>query len=451
MIGKYLYPYYEGHIRKRRTFEYLREYESNQFLSTDELHSLQLDKLRRLLSHCEQSVPFYARVWKQAGLHWQDVRSVADLARYPTIDKDLIRANYGDLVASGWGSTNMKKATGGSTGRPFSFEYTRESYERRMAVMMRGYGWAGWRTGARRLDVWGTEVAPVSGLRRLKTRLYDAALGRRVLSCFTMTKQNIGDYVREIDAYRPDVLVGYTGALVEMASWVQRHGGSSWSPRSVITAAEMLTSSQRQLLEASFRAKVFHTYGCREFMLIGAECEHHTGYHVSADHLVVELTDDSGRPVPKATGQVTITDLHNFGMPFVRYLNGDLASAAPENTKCPCGRSLPLLGAVEGRRLDVLTSPDGRIIPGEFFPHLMKDVPSIEAFQVRQTKEDQLKVLLVSPGARSVRDTEFLRSSIEKQVGTSMRVEFMWVDQIPLTPSGKRRVTVREIEAVRTS
>lgn len=445
-IGKHVYPIYEAHLRGRKTFEYVAEYEANQQLSSDELHALQLAKLKRLLAHCEAQVPFYQRHWAMADVSSRDLREVADLRHFPTIDKGMIRANQADMVASSWQGRTMRKSTGGSTGQPFSFEYTRESYERRMAVMMRGYGWAGWRQGERRLDIWGTEIAPTSALRRWKMQLHDRVLGRRVLSCFSMTRDNLPQYVRVIDDYRPKVIVGYTSALVELARWIERHQGARWAPHSVITAAEMLTQDQRTLLERAFRAPVFHTYGCREFMLIGAECEHHNGYHTSADHLVVELTDDAGVPVASGSGHVTITDLHNEGMPFVRYLNGDLGRTSDHAGACACGRALPLLGAVEGRSLDVLTSPDGRIIPGEFFPHLMKDQPAIEAFQVRQTSEDRLKVLLVGEGGHSEAIQQRLRTRIEKQTGPQLRVDFEWVDEIPLTPSGKRRVTVREIE-----
>lgn len=447
-IGKHVYPFYEARLRGRKTFDYAAEYEANQWLSSDELQALQLAKLQTLLAHCEEQVPFYRRHWALAGVSARDVKEVADLRHFPTIDKELIRAHRSDMVAASWQGRTMRKSTGGSTGRPFSFEYTRESYERRMAVTMRGYAWAGWRQGDRRLDIWGTEIAPTSALRRWKAQMHDRVLGRRVLSCFTMTQANLADYVRAIDAYRPAVIVGYTSALVEVARWIEQNQGARWSPRSVITAAEMLSQDQRELLERAFRAKVFHTYGCREFMLIGAECECHEGYHLSADHLVVELTDDAGALVEAGSGHVTITDLHNFGMPFVRYLNGDLGRSSNRREPCACGRSLPLLGAVEGRRLDVLTSPDGRIIPGEFFPHLMKDQPAIEGFQVRQTHEDRLMILLVGENGRSEGVQQRLRSSIEQQTGPQMRVDFDWVDEIPLTPSGKRRVTVREIEKI---
>src|SRR5690606_25431630 len=143
-------------------------------------------------------------------------------------------------------------------------------------------------------------------------------------------------------------------------------------PRSVIVGAEKLYPFQRKLIEEAFAAPVFETYGSREFMLIAAECDRHEGLHLTSEHLLVEILDEDGRPTPAGeAGNVVITDLYNFGMPFIRYANGDRAIAGW--SKCSCGRGLPLLRQVTGRRLDVLHSPDGRRIPGEFFPHCLKD------------------------------------------------------------------------------
>ena len=447
LLGGFLYPLYESRLRGRQTLTYLTEYDAQQWLPAEELQALQMRKLRRLLAHCQETVPYYRRRWKELGLDWQDIRTQADFAELPLISKDDIRAHYDDFVSEPWRGKTLRKTTGGSTGQPFSLEYTRESYERRMAVMMRGYGWAGWRPGVKRLDVWGTELGVQSIPRRIKTKAFDAAMGRRVLSCFEMHRDNIGEFVAEIDRYRPAVIVGYTGALETMAAWIADHRGATWVPQAVITAAEMLSAEQRTLIQSSFRAPVFHTYGCREFMLIGAECAEHRGYHASADHLVIEVADDRGRPVHEGAGNIVLTDLHNDGMPFIRYLNGDMIHAHTDASPCACGRGLPLLGAVEGRRLDMLTTPDGRFIPGEFFPHLIKDIPGIEAFQVRQTHADQLVVLMVRPGDVPEAKLAFMRSAIDKVVGTDMKVEFRFVDEIPLTPSGKRRVAVREIAA----
>ncbi|MCA3178843.1 MAG: hypothetical protein O9345_03995 [Burkholderiaceae bacterium] len=443
----FLYPLYETRLRGRKTLRYLAEYERQQWIEPEAMRRLQLDRVRALLEHCQRNVPFYRERWRELGFDWRDVRDVSDLQRLPLTSKDDIRRHYEAMGAEDWRGRTLRKSTGGSTGQPFHFEYTRESYERRMAVMMRGYGWAGASFGAKRLDVWGTDVGDPPWWKRTKARLFDAALRRRVLGSFHMRDDNLADYVAEIDRYRPEVIVGYTSALETLARWIDGHRAPAWRPRSVLTAAEMLSDAQRALIEKAFGAPVFHTYGCREFMLLGAECEHHTGYHLSADHLVVEVADDAGQVVSEGVGQVVVTDLSNLGMPFVRYANGDLARAHPAPYSCPCGRGLPLMGAVEGRRLDMLRTPDGRIVPGEFFPHLMKEVAAVGSFQVRQKRLDRLDILVVPRGELRDDDEAFLRREIAKVFGGSIEITVERVADIPLTPTGKRRVTVSELPA----
>lgn len=444
-VARTVYPWYESTVRGRKTLHYFKEYQDNQWRSADELSSIQSSKLRDLLAYCQTYVPYYRLRWKEAGLNWQDVRSIEDLRHFPLLTKEDIREHYDLLISEPMRGSTMRKTTGGSTGQPLSFEYTRESYERRMAVMLRGYGWAGWQLGVKRLDIWGTELGSVSLFRKWKTTAYDIAFRRRVLSCFNLSNDTMEQFVSQIEQYKPVVIVGYTSALEALAEWMTKNRHSAWKPASVITAAEMLSPRQRAVIQDNFGAEVFHTYGCREFMLIGAECDRHGGYHVSSDHLTVEITDDTGRPIAAGTGNIVITDLHNLGMPLVRYVNGDLASAFSRHEQCSCGRGLPMLRAVEGRRLDMLTTSDGRLIPGEFFPHLMKDFSSIRHFQVRQTREDHLNILLAQHYEMPSAEFTRLRDSVVKMAGPLTQVSFEFVEDIPLTPSGKRRVTVRDI------
>ena len=89
----------------------------------------------------------------------------------------------------------------------------------------------------------------------------------------------------------------------------------------------------RRALERAFGPRVFETYGSRETMLIAAECAAHDGMHVAEENLLVEIVGDDGRPVgPGETGAVAVTDLHNVGMPLIRYANGDMATWGPKET-----------------------------------------------------------------------------------------------------------------------
>src|SRR5207247_2590258 len=97
---------------------------------------------------------------------------------------------------------------------------------------------------------------------------------------------------------RPDAIVAYTNPLYSLARALDEKGVKPYSPKSIVVGAEKLHNFQRVLIERIFQTPVFETYGSREFMLIGAECDHHAGLHLTMEHLLVEVVDDDGHPTP---------------------------------------------------------------------------------------------------------------------------------------------------------
>jgi phenylacetate-CoA ligase len=440
VFRRVLFPAYESGLRRRRTLAYLAGYERDQWLAPEQLRALQWQRLQRLLEHCGTHVPYYRRRWRELGVTAADIRSLDDYARLPVLTKAEIRAHAEEFEADGWRGRLLYKATGGSTGEPLRFGYTRESNDRRTAVMWRGYGWAGARMGRRTLFLWGGAVGQPHPLKQFKERLYHAAFARRMLNSFHMTDANLGRYADAIDSYRPEVIVGYVGPLVRLAQWLLDSGRRVARPVSVLGAAEALHDFQRELIERAFGCPAYNTYGCREVMLIASECEHRQGLHVNADHLVVELHGAQAGP-----GEVLLTDLSNHGMPLLRYANGDMATAG--DGTCPCGRGLPLLSRVDGRVLDAIRTPDGRLLPGEFFPHMLKDVPGLKRFQLVQRDLDRLELSLVCGEAFDDASLAYIRREVAKVAGERVGLECRIVDDIPLTPSGKLRVTVSALTA----
>ena len=443
-FSRVLYPLWESGLWRRHTLAYLADYQRDQWLAPEQIAALQWQRLKRLLEHCEQKVPYYRQRWREAGVAVADIRNLDDYAQLPMLTKADIRQHFDALQAEGWHDRVLTKATGGSTGDPLRFGYTRESYERRTAVMWRGYDWAGSRMGRRTLFVWGGAVGTPNRVQQFKDRVYNAAFARRVLNSFGMTEANMAGYADAIDDYRPQVIVGYVGPLVRLAQWLLDTGRRVAAPRSIIGAAESLHEFQREIIERAFGCPAYNTYGCREFMLIASECERREGLHVNADHLVVELQRHPGAPVTEP-GEVVITDLFNYGMPFVRYLNGDVATASDH--VCSCGRGLPLLQRVDGRLLDAIRTPAGHLLPGEFFPHMLKDVPGLVRFQVVQRRLDQLELSLVRGPGFDEASLAYIRRELAKVVGDSLQLNVHFVDDIPLTPSGKWRVCISELPA----
>lgn len=438
-----LYPLYETLLRRRHTLAYLAQYERDQWLAPEQLAALQWQRLKRLLQHCHREVPYYQQRWRALGIVPEDIRTLADYAQLPVLTKADIRANFEALQANPWRGRLLFKATGGSTGEPMRFGYTRESNDRRNAVMWRGYGWAGSRMGRRTLFLWGGAVGDPTRAHQFKDRLYNALFARHVLNSFYMTDANMAEYADAIDRCRPQVIVAYVGPLVRLAQWLLASGRKVWQPQTILGAAEALHGFQRQLIEQAFGCPAFNTYGCREFMLIASECEQRQGLHVNADHLLVELRQPAGVAAATPTGEVVITDLFNYGMPFVRYVNGDMATAS--SARCGCGRGLPLLGRVDGRVLDAIRTPDGHILPGEFFPHMLKDVAGVERFQLVQRQLDRLDLAIVRGDGFDDASLAYIRREVVKVLGASITLDCRFVDDIPLTPSGKRRVTICEL------
>jgi phenylacetate-CoA ligase len=436
-----LLPAFETLIKRRRTFAYMRELERSQWLSRAELDAAQFDALRRLLGHAWEHCPYYRGVWQEHGCDPSRLRGLQDFERWPTIDRATITANRADMRSRVPGMRLIAKATGGSSGEPLRFDLDTGSNDRRSAAAHRGYGWAGAELGAKLLYLWGAALGAQSRLHRWKDSLYHGLYRRKMLNSFELSESRVPQFLAQHNDYRPDVLVAYTNPLYQFARCLEQRGLRPYSPRSIIVGAEKLHEFQRAVIERVFGAPVFETYGSREFMLIGGECERHEGLHLTSEYLLVEVLDDDGTRTPAGReGNIVVTDLYNYGMPFIRYFTGDRAVAGW--SRCSCGRGLPLMRPPLGRRLDILSTPDGRKVPGELFPHMLKDYPSVRRFQVVQDQPDHVELRVVADQNWGDSDRSAVEACVRGALGPRMRFDLSRVDDIPLTAAGKLRVVV---------
>jgi phenylacetate-CoA ligase len=434
-----LLPAFETGIKRRKTFRYWADLEKSQRLARRDVATLQFRALSRLMEHAYANCPYYRRSWEKLGLHPGQLTGPANINRWPVIDRETIRAFRADMRSTLPGTRLIHKSTGGSSGVPLQFDLDLDSNDRRTAAWHRGYAWAGAGPGTKQLYLWGVPL----GDRPLRARLKDHLHRRRVISSFDGQADLARHFVQELDGYRPDVIVAYTNPLYEVARSLEGKAQPAHRPAAIVVGAEKLYDFQRETIERAFRAPVFETYGSREFMLIGAECDRHRGLHLTAEHLQVEVLDDDGLPTPVGQeGNIVITDLYNYGMPFIRYANGDRAVGGFET--CECGRGLPLLKKVVGRRLDMLHATGGRVLSGEFFPHLVKDFPEVRRFQVIQETSDRVRFTMVAPDLRAD-DRTRLQNLARTAMGPAVAIEFEQVDQIRQTPAGKLQVVINRV------
>jgi phenylacetate-CoA ligase len=439
-----LSPFYDSFLKGRNINKYKAILEERQYGTYENLFMLQWAGMRKLLNHAYYNVPFWHTHFDKLNMKPEDFKRYDDLLRVPIIGKGDFRKNYDSMLATNYIGKTWKKSTGGSTGEPLHFEYTPESYDRRVAASKRGYSWAGCEDGMKQAYIWGTAIGEVPLLKKLKEDLHHAILRQKYFNCFKFDEREMARTLKELNRFKPEIIIGYTNPLYEFARFVSDQGNLKFRPKSIISAAEKLHGFQRDLISKVFGCGVFDTYGSREFMLIAAECEERNGLHISMENLYVEVIKEDGSPAkPGEMGELVITDLHNYGMPFIRYKIGDMAIIS--DRKCKCGRNLPLLEEVVGRSLDVIKTPDGKYVPGEFFPHLMKEFPEVLKFRVVQDKLNEININIVKSGVFADNRVNAMKHEIDKVTGTGMSVLINFVDDIPLTATGKTRVTVSNL------
>ena len=343
---KVFFPFWDRVVRGRDTLKHLSYLEKSQWLPREEREREDSAALTKLLCHAGQNVPYYRELFRTHRFDPRAVRQVSDLAELPLLTREIVRERYCDLVDPSQRGKNLLKGTSGSTGKPLKFEYSRESECWRQAVKLRGYSWAGYRPGRKAFFYW---AAVSAGPPSWKVKL-DRTLRREVF--FDSMKQDAAARLAALSmlrSMRPEVIVCYTQSCAQFARWIVDQGLRDWDDIPVICGAEGVLSADRAILTKAFGPGIFETYGSRETMLMAAECEQHAGMHLSEENLVLEILRDGHAVSPGESGDVVVTDLHNYGMPMIRYVNGDVALAA-SNDRCPCGRGLARLERVDGRR-----------------------------------------------------------------------------------------------------
>lgn len=443
LYKNYIFPFYETIIRRRKTLVYLEKMEKDQWLPEEELKDIQWQKLKRLLEHSYENVPYYRNKFKSAELKPGEIRTYDDFVKLPILTRENIRDNQKGLLAENYKDKKLlSKSTSGSTGVPLSFKYDRDAYEWHVAGAARGDRWADWDFGKKELYIWGRTPYKVPVYKKIKEALHHAIIRRKVIDTFSITMDNLKEKISRINSFKPAVIIGYASALYNLARFIKLSGLRCYSPNGIISSAEKLFPFQREMIESVFGTKVFDRYGCQEVMLIASECGEHKGFHMNIDNLYIEVLKD-GRPARKGeAGEVVITDLNNYAMPFIRYRSGDLATLSAE--KCACGRGLPLFERIEGRTIDTLYTQDGRIVSGEVFLYIIDRFDWVRQYKVMQSQRDSFVIQIVKEKTVThiEDDLKLMEREMKSVFGDKTLIRFEFVDDIPLEPSGKNRFVI---------
>jgi phenylacetate-CoA ligase len=403
-----------------------------EWTSPEDVWRRQQDKLNALLAAAAAHVPYYRRLAQEGRLPTV-IRRPEDLAAVPPLTKTIIRREREALLSEVFPREAVHaNATGGSTGEPLHFWSDDE------AIFLGNVGeaWAasvaglGLRSSVAML--WGAGRFERSMRKDFKEGLRRVIANRVFIDCFKMKEADLAAAHRRLSRARPEAVVGYSSALVELAQFLRRTGARPRYPRkAILSAAETLDPVSREILETTFGVPVLDRYGSREIGPIAMECPRHQGLHIDCENVLVELADDPGG---SGLQRILVTKLGQFSMPLIRYDIEDLAEGPL--AVCSCGRGYPVLKRIVGRVTEMIRLPDGGCLPGELFPHLFKDC-GIAVFRVVQAADYSLDVALVRTAGQTEEQQATLRRVIVDHVGPAVRIYVRYVDAIDCSATGK--------------
>jgi phenylacetate-CoA ligase len=423
--GSKLGPYY-------RTF--LRQDRERSYPAPGEL-------LAQTLRHAVTTVPHYRGVVTPQEI---DADPFAALARFPLLSRDVVRAEWPQMLSEqGDRSAWIENTSGGSTGEPVKLLQDPDHLAWTVAAREVYSTWARGGLGEPELYIWGSEK-DLEGNASLRNRVGNRLLRRTLLNAFLLTDETIDAILGRLRERPPHLVIAYAQAGYEVARYASRNGIEVPPQRGMIATAGTLYDFMREQLEEVFGCRVLNRYGSRETGDMAGECQFRTGLHVLPWNCHVEVVGAEGEPVgPGEEGEIAVTGFSNRAMPLVRYLIGDRARLPAHEVECPCGRRTQMLAEVTGRNVDMFLGPEGQMVDGEYFTHLMYFRPWLRQFQVVQRAPDAVVFRVAGEEVPSA-DREEIEAKTKAVLGPGCAVSFERVGTIEPSASGKLRYTIRE-------
>jgi phenylacetate-CoA ligase len=432
LVNTSLALYYQSQLKKA------------QWKDPKQLRNIQFKKLKALITHAYNYIPYYHHLLRSTGIRPEDIKKHEDLRKIPPVSKQDIRKSYNDFIVRGLDLSKLPSSfTSGSTGIPLKIVYDYLGRLRIGASERYPFLECGVKLNDNFVTVWGRGSQSIIFERKYV----------RLLGSFSETTVPIfppEKLVNVLRKLRPDVLNTFPSILSMLADY----DVSGINPRLIFTEGEVVTPHCKHVARELFNSELFETYGSVEFGQLAFECEEHVGLHLITDIAYVEFIDDDGEHVSSGeAGEIVVTGLCNYAMPLIRYKIGDVG--VPSDEECQCGRGWPILKSIEGRLNDFLILPSGKKLSWLYvLRHILydeqfqKNMFFISRYQVVQERRDKLIFKVVKKETLDAKILEGIKNNLEKyfsELGEKMEVIMKVVEEIPSERTGKRRILISNL------
>lgn len=416
--------------------------------SRDELTALQLERLKWSIAHAYENSPVYRRKFDEAGVHPDDVKSLADIARFPFTTKKDLRDNYPyGMFAVPHDQISRIHASSGTTGKPTVVGYTAKDIDTWSDLVARSIRAAGARRG---------DKVHVSYGYGLFTGGLGAHYGaeRAGLTVIPFGGGQTEKQVQLIQDFRPDIIMVTPSYMLSIADEFERQGvhPADCSLRIGIFGAEPWTNDMRAAIEKRMGVDAVDIYGLSEVMGPGvaSECvETKDGPTIWEDHFYPEIIDpDTGEVLPDGElGELVFTSLTKEALPIIRYRTRDLTRLLPGTA-----RTMRRMEKITGRSDDMMIVRGVNVFPTQIEELLLRQHALAPHYQIVLTKEGPLDVLTlnIEPCPETAPDAVLLNQAsaalaydIKALIGVSAVIRLLDVNGIERSVGKARRVIDR--------
>ncbi|MGI9952962.1 phenylacetate--CoA ligase [Moorellaceae bacterium AZ2] len=417
-------------------------------LSMEELHQLQLERLKATVERAFFNVPHYRRAFQEKGLEPGDIKTLEDLRKLPFTTKDDLRENYPfGMFAVPMSEIVRIHSSSGTTGKPTVVGYTRRDIDVWAELMARalvcggatrndiihnayGYGLftggLGVHYGAERL---GASVIPISGGNTKRQVMIMKDFGSTILTCTPSYALHIAEVMEEM---------GVSPAELKLKAGI--FGAEPWS------------ENMRREIEKRLGISAVDIYGLSEVIGPGVaiECQEKNGLHIFGDHFLAEVIDPAtGEPLgPGQLGELVLTSLTKEALPVIRYRTRDVTAILPG--ECPCGRTGVRIARITGRTDDMLIIRGVNVFPSQVESVLLEIGGTEPHYQLIVDREGSLDTMevqvevsesLFSDEVRRLEDLEHrLHQELESTLGISVKVTLVEPKTIARSEGKAKRV-----------
>lgn len=415
--------------------------------------ALKLDLLKSHLRHAYDNSPYYRASFDAVGAHPDQVRSLDDIRRFPTIDKTILRARQeakpilGDLAAVPERDVVYVSASSGSTGIPTLSPFTQEDFDDWIDYEARQF----WSSGLRPTDRYAHSLnfsLFIGGPCVLGAQ----KLGALSIHAGTVPSERLLTILRQFQATAIWTTPSYAWYLGETAIKEGIDLKRDLAIKRIFVAGEPGGSipETRNRIEELWGASVYDYYGLSDiFGSCAGMCEEKHGLHWAEDHILVEVLDpETGEPVKEGErGEMVLTTLKKRARPLIRFRTGDIVSFT--NEPCRCGRTSQRLLGVHGRRDDMLIIRGVNIFPSDVEALVRKDTELSGEYRLVVERKDHLDSLTVEAEARHGANTapEDLAARLKRQIkavtGVGAQVDILAADTLPRATHKAKRVDDR--------